>query len=507
MAGRLFRKSDLQPRGSTGGVVESEIGIRSNCTSSGGTEAELRSPERLVNHWILEFNFHCAVQAFRDGEYEEFCAILNVITAVLNRPYIDTEEIGKKLLTIQFLTKFGKDTFPLESVLSILDQMKTELSLDEGLFQETRGALVQQAVVESIKNNRFQEASKILEQPCSKDTIDQKLLSKIIKEKNSSHPDLDLLSYSTLKRRMLCFAETLIGNSEPFLLLSAKKSTSSTPETQNEDVRLVSNQAAHQNLQPSDGNKYSSSAEDKCFICSSRVEAQPGLPCSFTALQTAFCVLHKSPVDPVALFKNLDRLDFQLCENSEAQKRIRSMKEKAKAKEIQQFKKPNANCIQAVSRFIIEPDSQDEVECVDTTPDGRREIKHNRECPIKLCNGNSTLKEIESQKTSLRAKRQKYLNHPNIVEDKEEWSDEELLFDVPRKLSVPNVRTSPTESNFLISSKRQKWTVEESEWIKQGVQKFGAGNWLKILKHYPFCDRTSVMIKDRWRTMQRLGMT
>ncbi|XP_072926376.1 telomeric repeat binding factor a isoform X1 [Hemitrygon akajei] len=507
MAGRLFGRSEVQLRGSAGGLVESEMGIRSNCMSSGGIEADLRNPERLVNHWILEFNFHCAVQAFRDGEYEEFCAILNVITAVLNRPYIDTEEIGKNLLTIQFLTKFGKDTFPLESVLSILDQMKTELSLDEGLFQETRGALVQQAVVESIKNNRFQEASKILEQLCSKDTIDQKLLSKIIKEKNSSHPDLDLLSYSTLKRRMLCFAETLIGNSEPFLLLSAKKSTSSTAETQNEEVRLVSNQAACQNSQPSDGNKCSSSAEDKCFICSSRVEAQPGLPCSFTALQTAFCVLHKSTVDPVALFKKLDRLDFQLCENSETQNRIRSTKEKTKAKEIQQFKKPNANCIQAVSRFIIDPDSQDEVECVDTTPDDRRDIKNNRECPIKLRNGNSTLEEIASQRNSQKAKRQRYLENPDIVENKEDWSDEELLFDVPRKLSVPNGRTSPTESNFSLSSKRQKWTVEESEWIKQGVQKFGAGNWLKILKHYPFCDRTSVMIKDRWRTMQRLGMT
>nr|1W0U_A Chain A, TELOMERIC REPEAT BINDING FACTOR 2 [Homo sapiens]1W0U_B Chain B, TELOMERIC REPEAT BINDING FACTOR 2 [Homo sapiens] len=54
--------------------------------------------------------------------------------------------------------------------------------------------------------------------------------------------------------------------------------------------------------------------------------------------------------------------------------------------------------------------------------------------------------------------------------------------------------------------KKQKWTVEESEWVKAGVQKYGEGNWAAISKNYPFVNRTAVMIKDRWRTMKRLGM-
>lgn len=44
----------------------------------------------------------------------------------------------------------------------------------------------------------------------------------------------------------------------------------------------------------------------------------------------------------------------------------------------------------------------------------------------------------------------------------------------------------------------QKWTVEESEWVKTGVQKYGEGNWAAISKNYPFVNRTAVMIKDRW---------
>jgi len=57
------------------------------------------------------------------------------------------------------------------------------------------------------------------------------------------------------------------------------------------------------------------------------------------------------------------------------------------------------------------------------------------------------------------------------------------------------------------AGKRHQWTYEESVNIWKGVQKYGEGNWSKIMESYKFhSSRTNVGVKDRWRTMVKTNL-
>ncbi|NWH23600.1 TERF1 factor, partial [Grus americana] len=72
-------------------------------------------------------------------------------------------------------------------------------------------------------------------------------------------------------------------------------------------------------------------------------------------------------------------------------------------------------------------------------------------------------------------------------------------------LGLNNLQNVEKHGDALASGRRrQRWTSKEDLELKSGIREFGVGNWAKILVHGDFNNRTSVMLKDRWRTLCRL---
>lgn len=63
-------------------------------------------------------------------------------------------------------------------------------------------------------------------------------------------------------------------------------------------------------------------------------------------------------------------------------------------------------------------------------------------------------------------------------------------------------RTAPSSGGG--GSKRVRWTEEEVEFLKEGVSRFGLGNWKIIRENYPFNrKRNNIDLRDKWRNLQK----
>ncbi|NXL84890.1 TERF1 factor, partial [Alectura lathami] len=72
-------------------------------------------------------------------------------------------------------------------------------------------------------------------------------------------------------------------------------------------------------------------------------------------------------------------------------------------------------------------------------------------------------------------------------------------------LSLKNLQNLKEHGDdWACGRRRQPWTYEEDRKLKSGIREFGVGNWAKILAHGDFNNRTSVMLKDRWRTLCKI---
>uniref|UniRef100_A0A4X1SGC4 Telomeric repeat-binding factor 2 n=1 Tax=Sus scrofa TaxID=9823 RepID=A0A4X1SGC4_PIG len=494
----------------------------------GAGEARL---EEAVNRWVLKFYFHEALRAFRGSRYEDFRQIRDIMQGEgragkgrlggswegdLRGPSVGAggrrandvffpsfacQALGKEhtvsrlLRVMQCLSRIEEgenldcsfdmeaELTPLESAINVLEMIKTEFTLTEAVVESSRKLVKEAAVIICIKNKEFEKASKILKKHMSKDPTTQKLrndLLNIIREKNLAHPVIQNFSYETFQQKMLRFLESHLDDAEPYLLTMAKKalkSESSTSSTVKEDKQPAPEPVEKPLREPA------------------RQLQNTPTTIGIMTLKAAFKTL-SSAQDSEAAFSKLDQKDMVLpskvCPPSPALKNKRPRKDEnessAPAEGEGGSELQPKNKRMTISRLVLEEDSQstEPTAGLDSSQEG---IPASPPKPTIL---NQPLPGEKNPKVP----KGKW-NSSNGVEEKETWVEEDELF---------QVHATRDEESATNITRKQKWTVEESEWVKAGVQKYGEGNWAAISKNYPFVNRTAVMIKDRWRTMKRLGM-
>ncbi|XDB59801.1 PREDICTED: telomeric repeat-binding factor 2 isoform X2 [Capra hircus] len=458
----------------------------------GAGEARL---EEAVNRWVLKFYFHEALRAFRGSRYGDFRQIRDIMQALLVRPLGKEHTVSRLLRVMQCLSRIEEgenldcsfdmeaELTPLESAINVLEMIKTEFTLTEAVIESSRKLVKEAAVIICIKNKEFEKASKILKKHMSKDPTTQKLrndLLNIIREKNLAHPVIQNFSYETFQQKMLRFLESHLDDAEPYLLTMARKA-------------LKSESSASATVKEPQPQPAPEPVEKPLREPTRQLQSTP-TTIGIRTLKAAFKTL-SSAQDSEAAFSKLDQKDMvfpnKVCPPSPALKNKRTRKDDNESSvpaegeggsELQPKTKR-----MTISRLVLEEDSQS------TEPssglDSSQEVTP--ASPSKPTVLNQPLPGEKNPKVP-KAK----WNSSNGVEEKETWVEEDELFQVQ----------APDEESATNTTKKQKWTVEESEWVKAGVQKYGEGNWAAISKNYPFVNRTAVMIKDRWRTMKRLGM-
>ena len=92
-------------------------------------------------------------------------------------------------------------------------------------------------------------------------------------------------------------------------------------------------------------------------------------------------------------------------------------------------------------------------------------------------------------------------NHSRTAGGSSSKSDKEVP---PKNLAIARISTPTSERGIR---KRMRWTKEETDILKAGVQRHGRGSWAAILRDPESAflrerGRTQVNLKDRWRNLQ-----
>ncbi|KAM9508164.1 telomeric repeat-binding factor 2 isoform 2-T2 [Guaruba guarouba] len=512
--------------------------------------------EAVVNGHVLRFYFHQAMAAYRAGRNRDFRQLRDVMQALLVRPLKKDHVMARLLRLMQFLSRveegenldctFDKesDLTPLESAIGVLELIHTEFGVTQETMETLQEMVKEAAVIVCIRNREFEKAAEIVERHIGKEPESQEKkneLLAVIQDKDCSHPVVRNFSYKNFQRSTFQFLETYMDDSEPLLQMMIKKTLRSEHAKKPRRPSVTSQSAngpKDDTLKPSGGEKGPAGAAEATEIAkdlerapSPAEGAHDPTAASDLREETSDFATASEPAeedtDAAATPDHITPADNNLEEASELMQiseeaaaatpelpaadpaatpqppgvssrcSERTKKRKEAEKQHSDISDPpeiihKTKRLYTISKLVMDEDSQ----CSELSerPDSSQE-------PV-VSSASRRVQKLHDQPVSaksVKSFRGKW-NSTHGLEEKESWSEEEELF--PEAASFETASYNST----IFGSKKQKWTVEESEWIKDGVQKFGEGRWKVICQKYPFQNRTAVMVKDRWRTMKKLGI-
>ncbi|XP_030313622.1 telomeric repeat-binding factor 2 isoform X4 [Calypte anna] len=454
---------------------------------------------------------------------------------------------------------------PLESALGVLELIQEEFSVAEKTMDTVQRMVKEAAVIVCIKNKEFDKASKIVKRHMGRELKSQlsalqkkrnELLA-LIREKNSAHPMVRNFSYKSFQQNMFQFLKSYVDDSEPLLLTIMKKTLNSqhgrepehcsvTPEPAD---RLMEQTADQEPLgraqspagapEPAGTPQDSEEAPDPTAEAGGPTAApqplegihdSPATPqplegtCDPTAAPQTLEGTRDSPAtpqprggapDPSATPEHLPAVldtpedasePMEICKEPGAAPELPAVpsrdsdrtkrRKEAESRDPETSEPPEVphkgKRLLTISKLVMEQDSQHSESS--KSPDSSQE-------PV-VSSASRPPQKPQDQLVSTHSSKsfQGRWNSSYGKEEKDCWSDEDELFSDAASLEANG------HNSTVFGSKKQKWTIQESEWIKEGVKKFGEGRWKAICQQFPFQNRTAVMIKDRWRTMKKLGI-
>ncbi|XP_056381907.1 telomeric repeat-binding factor 2 isoform X2 [Hyla sarda] len=425
----------------------------------GSCDSVLSGVEPVVNQWVLEYFFHLYVDAFKSCRNEDFVQIRDIVSILIQRRLKCGEQNSQVLRIMQLLSciEEGGDldcTFdeennetPLESAIGILDAMNQEKAFPADLINTNKQMLKEAAVVACIQKQQFGRARSILKKHLTNGRSTRTLraeLMHIIQERDLKHPLIANFSLSTIKEKVYSMFKNQIQNIPTFLLTLAQK-----------DPFYLNGESK----EPCTPDK---PLEKSMESVSPQDEASPS--------DLSSASQSKDVTSPAK------EMGADISVTSEMGKQ---------------------RCL-TLHQLVMEPDSQQDSE----TEEEHKQEMESAIKPQQQKRRNASIRNLFNSPTT--SKRRKTLidndfsENSSIHEEQDTWSDEDELFQSNRSLKSGNSAGTP--------GRKKKWTDKETKWINMGVKKYGEGKWSKILRSYPFKQRTAIMIKDRWRTMKKLSL-